>query len=207
MAESPHHFKMHRKHPMASSQSHTYPRDKSRTATTTQAGPHLPFSWLVSRWTVERDNAPLIQRCAMHLLELLLAAPVMFTVSGMIQQLVRLVGDLYEHMGRRARSGFDMFYFPGIVVGGVVLVLWHMCLARLSFLAIVGKAEQERLQESKATKEDYGEDPQQQGIPWNRILRRILVPAYLALALVLFFRHLAGQLFAPLVALLSHQPR
>ncbi|KAJ4289036.1 hypothetical protein N0V90_011378 [Kalmusia sp. IMI 367209] len=160
----------------------THPYAQNTPNTQLDDRPHSPFPSLTSRWRLARSNAHFAQRTAMRLLELCLAALALVVVPSTIQFFVRSLDTLYEVVGRRARSTFDELAWSSLVVGGGALVAWHAVLVALSYKAIIEKSVERK-----------------KGYTWGKILGRVLVPAYLVVALVGLFSTLASRIATPIV--------
>jgi hypothetical protein len=122
----------------------------------------------------------------MRVLEIIALAAAMFIVPTLIHQGVKSLDDVYELLGRRARSPYEpAIPWTSVVVAISILVVWHVWLGRMSYKTVV------------EGKRDGGMD----GISWGRVLGRIVIP----FLLVVFGVQFAHQLFvrvtspAPLV--------
>jgi hypothetical protein len=128
----------------------------------------------------------LARRAGMRALEVALLALALLVVPACIQHVVRALDTLSEVAGRRARTAWDDVSWWRVVVGGGVLAAWHAGLIALSFEAFAGHGRGRRR--------------------GSRVLGRVLVPAYLVVALVALFYTLATRLAAPLSHARSSTP-
>jgi hypothetical protein len=108
----------------------------------------------------------------------------MLLVPRMMHALVLCLDDLYEMLGRRAASPWEMQVLSGkgIVLGLVVMIVMHHVLVRLSYCAI--------LDEDGSTGEKGKQTAVQDPITWERVLMRIIVPLLLYGGLLLMFSRL-----------------
>ncbi|KAF2676909.1 hypothetical protein K458DRAFT_424403 [Lentithecium fluviatile CBS 122367] len=161
-----------------------------------------PFPTLTSRWRARRMNAQLPLRLGMRLVEIALMALAMFLLPSLIQYFVRSLDELYEVVGRRARSPFAGITGSKVLVGTLVFVICHVVLVRLGYVAFVGDegGEEKDKASEGILRTDAGMQRRGTRAPWSRILGRILLPSYLVLALLLYFYRVASSLLWPTFA-------
>jgi hypothetical protein len=135
---------------------------------------------LVSRWQHGKQNAAVPQRLGMRLLEVIALAGAMFIVPTGFHRIVQSVDEVYELLGRRARSPYaPQPPLMSIVVATMLLAGWHIWLGRLSYKAIM------------EDEDDKTRDSKQSQTSWGRILGRIVIP----LVLLSFGLHFVYMLF------------
>ncbi|KAF2708661.1 hypothetical protein K504DRAFT_352932, partial [Pleomassaria siparia CBS 279.74] len=122
-------------------------------------------------------------------------ACIFILLSRLTHQLVRCFDSVYDATSRRSRTEFEAVPWGRLAVGAVLLVSWHVWLARLSHVAIVearvrGEAERGgrggQVLESRADEE--------KSVSWGRILGRVLVPLFLACSGVVWSVKLTARL-------------
>ena len=132
---------------------------------------------LLSTWHTRKQQSALPARLGMRSLEVISVAAAMLVIPSLIQRLVRSVDDVYELLGRRARSPYVAVSWTSIVVAVVMLLGWHLWLGRLSYRVVL---------------EDSGEEEIGGGvgkgarISWGRVLGRVVIPLLLLVAAVHF---------------------
>jgi hypothetical protein len=142
-----------------------------------RSGPLRTLENLSSSWQQRKQYAAIPQRLVMRLLEVIALAGAMFIVPTSIHRAVQSVDEVYELLGRRARSPYgSSSSWMSVIVAAVLLTGWHVWLGRLSHKAILED-------ESEVSKE-------RRSSSWGRILGRIVVP----LLLLSFGVHFSYQL-------------
>jgi hypothetical protein len=144
--------------------------------------PLTAMDHLATQWHHSRQTTILPLRLAMRVLEIVALAAAMFIVPTFIHQGVKSLDDVYELLGRRARSPYEPAVpWTSVLIAVLVMTGWHVWLGRLSYKTVVeGKGD---------------------GVSWGRVLGRIVIP----FLLVVFGVQFAHQLFvrvtspAPLV--------
>jgi cell division protein FtsB len=143
---------------------------------------------LSSRWQQRKETAGFPQRLGMRIIEITILAAAMFIIPTTIHRIVQSLDEVYELLGRRARSPYAQAVpWTSALVATVLLLGWHVWLGRLSYKTII--EDQQKTSESKKR------------VSWDRILGRIVIP----LLLLSYGVHFAYQLFhrlanpAPLV--------
>jgi hypothetical protein len=138
---------------------------------------------LLTNWHVHKRETTFLKRLGMRGLEVVALATAMLIVPTIIHQGVRSVDELYELLGRRARSPYTGVSWIGVVVAVVLMLGWHVWLGRLSFRIIL-----EPLRTSKADDNASNDMPEQRDvrgqeerISWGRVLGRIIIPSLLSL--------------------------
>lgn len=174
---------------------------RAKEASPSPAPAWSPLPSLASRWRHTRASARLSLRIAMSLVELLLTACAMLVLPSLIQRLVRCADDVYEVVGRRARSRFEVLDRPKLAVGAGLLAAWHIVLVVLSWRAAAGDRRRGAAggggeEEERAASVRVGSKAAWQ---WGRVLHRILVPAYLFVALAVFLYNFSAHLLAPVL--------
>ena len=131
---------------------------------------------LPTRWQHHKAISPLPHRLAMRALEILaLAAAIFITPTG-IQRIVQSLDDVYELLGRRARSPYDgATPWASVLFAMGLLAVWHVVLGKLS----------------------YGwDDGGRKGRgSWGRLLGRVIIPGLLLVFGVRFGMSLLGRVW------------
>lgn len=132
---------------------------------------------LSTTWQNHRNTAALPQRLGMRILEIVALAAAMFIVPMSIHRVVQSLDDVYELLGRRARSPYSPSVpWTSVIIAVVLLAGWHLWLGRLSYKTIIESSENSR-SKSKVSR--------------GRVLGRIVIP----LLLLAFGVQFAYQLF------------
>jgi hypothetical protein len=123
----------------------------------------------LSSYQHHKSTANLPLHLAMRLLQVLALAAAMFIVPTLMHRIVQSLDDVYELLGRRARSPYEpAIPYTSVFIATVLLLGWHVWLGRLSYKTVVeGSGEKGR-------------------VSWGRVLGRIVVP-FLLLSLGLQF--------------------
>jgi hypothetical protein len=141
------------------------------------SGPLRTLENLSSSWQHRKQHAAIPQRLSMRFLEVIALVGAMFIVPTGIHRAVQGVDEVYELVGRRARSPYgSSSSWMSVIAAAILLMGWHVWLGRLSYKAIM---------------EDESEVSKQRRSSWGRILGRIVVP----LLLLSFGVHFLYQLF------------
>ncbi|KAF2821173.1 hypothetical protein CC86DRAFT_110150 [Ophiobolus disseminans] len=139
------------------------------------------LSSLSTRWHTHKKTSPLPHRLAMRILEIVALAGAMFIVPTGIHRIVQSFDEVYELLGRRARSPYTPATpWVSVLVAGVLLAGWQVCLGRLSYTAVM-EVEGARGRRS----------------PWGRVLGRIIMPILLLSLGVHFAYQLLGAVIRP----------
>jgi hypothetical protein len=163
-------------------------------ASPSSSNPINALDSLISNWDTRRHNANSIARLGMRILEVIALAAAMFIVPGLIHYGVQCIDEIYEVLGRRARSP----YAPSIpiisfAIAGVLLVAWHIWLGRLSYSAIMEQGAGQTKQKGAQTTEKTSE----KRVSWGRILGRIVIPLVLLSLAMNFSSQLIQRLANP----------
>jgi hypothetical protein len=129
------------------------------------SGPMRTLDSLSTSWQHYRNTAAISQRLGMRVLEVIALAAAMFIIPMFIHQVVRSFDDVYELLGRRARSPYSpAIPWRSVFVASVLLAGWHLWLGRLSYKTIV---------------ESNGDAGGKKRVSWGRVLGRIVLPLLL----------------------------
>lgn len=135
---------------------------------------------LLSSYQKHKSTASLPLRLSMRFLEVSTLAATMLIVPALIHRIVRSLDDVYELLGRRARSPYEpVVPWTSLFIATVLLVGWHVWLGRLSYKTVVeGSGGKGR-------------------VSWGRVLGRIVVPILLLLLWLQFVWELCHKLSCP----------
>jgi hypothetical protein len=97
----------------------------------------------------------------------------MYIVPTLIHSTVQSLDEVYELLGRRARSPYAL---SSILIASVLLVAWHVWIGRLSYKTVVEGSKRGS------------------GVSWGRVLGRVVVPVVLVVFGVDFAYGLSGRL-------------
>jgi H+/Cl- antiporter ClcA len=100
-------------------------------------------------------------------------ALVMFLVPRAMHALVLCLDALYEVLGRRAASPWELqaFYGFGVFGGLVVMVVMHCLLVRVAYCVILNDDQESSDREEKTRR--------QRAVTWEKVLMRIVIPMFL----------------------------
>jgi len=161
-------------------------------ATPSSANPINALDSLTSNWDTRRHNASPIARLGMRILEVIALAATMFIVPRLIHHGVQCFDEVYEVLGRRARSPYaPSLPIASFAIAGVLMVVWHVWLGRLSYSAIMEDG-------AGQTKQIKTQSASQRRVSWGRILGRIVIPLVLLSLAVKFSFQLVQRLANPL---------
>ncbi|KAF1850797.1 uncharacterized protein K460DRAFT_400835 [Cucurbitaria berberidis CBS 394.84] len=146
---------------------------------------------LLSTWHIHKQEANAGKRLGMRSLELLAVTGAMFVVPSVIQRLVHSLDDVYELLGRRARSPYATISWTGVIVALLLLLAWHVWLGRLSYRVVLEDGPARRAGERSSARDERVEQNTASGrVKWGRVLGRVVIP----LLLVVFAVHFVYQL-------------
>ena len=140
---------------------------------------------LYSTWNIKKRQANLPSRIGMFGVEALALAVPMYIIPTMIQHFVHSVDEVYELLGRRARSPYKTVSWISVILATALLACWHVWLGRLSYKTMVEEESSLDFKHKGAMKGVGGA-----GTSWSRILGRIVVPLFLFAFTVQFAYHI-----------------
>ncbi|EUC46307.1 hypothetical protein COCMIDRAFT_93202 [Bipolaris oryzae ATCC 44560] len=142
---------------------------------------------LLWNWHLHKRETTLFRRLGMHSLEIVGLSTAMLIIPLSMHRAVQGFDEMYDILGRRAKSPYARLSWVNIALAFVVLVGWHMWLGRLTYLTVLEsnideEKDEERNDEitaltSSAEKSNTGSGKGE--ISWGRILGRILIPLLL----------------------------
>jgi hypothetical protein len=150
---------------------------------------------LLTHWHLHKRETTFAKRLGMRSLEVISLAAAMLVVPATIHQGVRSLDEVYELLGRRARSPYTSISWLGIILAVVLMLGWHIWLGRLSYRTLLDKRVQ-YTDHAYTTSKEREQGKQEERISWGRILGRIFLP----LLLLLFGLHFAFQIAQGLVS-------
>lgn len=131
----------------------------------TSTDPMRTLDSLSTTWQHHKKTAAFPQRLGMRVLEVVALAAAMFIVPTFIHRVVQSFDDVYELLGRRARSPYSpAIPWTSVIISFVLLAGWHFWLGRLSYKTII------------ESNEDAGS---KRRVSWGRVLGRIVMPLFL----------------------------
>jgi hypothetical protein len=120
----------------------------------------------------------------MRALEITALAATMFIVPTFMHKGVTALDDVYELLGRRARSPYEVDVpWSSVVIAMVCMAGWHVWLGRLSYKTVV--------ESSSDGLEGKGR------ISWGRVLGRVIIPLLLVVFGVQFAVQVVGRVVRP----------
>ncbi|XPS78503.1 hypothetical protein M3J09_010514 [Ascochyta lentis] len=138
---------------------------------------HASRSTSVSR-TLLRYVTNTMKKISILLLKIVVMAAAIFFVPRTIHIVVQCFDDLYEMLGRRAKSPFEteMLWGSGALIAMAVLVVLHARLYRLSYNVILD----EDMDEDRRRERLHGRPTwKERKVTWERTLARIIIPGLL----------------------------
>jgi hypothetical protein len=136
---------------------------------------------LSTRWQHDKKTAPFAQRLGMRVLEVIALAASMYLIPTLIHHVVQSLDDVYELLGRRARSPYTPSTpWQSIAIALTFLLAWHTWLGRLSYKTIIEDNNSSKTHTS-----------------WGRILSRIVIPIVLVSSGVHFTYEVYSRLAQP----------
>ncbi|KAI4919146.1 hypothetical protein J4E85_009403 [Alternaria conjuncta] len=139
------------------------------------------FLSLISHWHVHKAETTFLKRLSMRGLEVVALAAAMLFVPVTMHRAVQGLDEIYELLGRRARSPYATTSWMSIAAAATMLLGWHIWLGRLSYRTIL-EAASTPLETSSTTEEkEYLKEKkvQEERISWGRILSRLVIPCLL----------------------------
>lgn len=134
----------------------------------------------------------------MRVLEVIAVTAAMFLIPTIIQQLVHSMDEVYELLGRTARSPYTSISWPSIVVAAVLLLGWHLWLGRLSYSVILEEESPVRCEDKgKSDGDEQTKKLKKARISWGRVLGRIVIPFFLLAFAAQFAYQLQRSLASP----------
>ncbi|CAI9631748.1 unnamed protein product [Alternaria burnsii] len=137
------------------------------------------FLSLLSHWHVHKAESTFLKRFSMRCLEVVALAVVMLFVPLTMHHVVQGLDEIYDLLGRRARSPYAVASWTSIALAAVMLLGWHVWLGRLSYRTILEAASipMEDATITPAEGQVFEERKSQQiRISWGRVLSRIVIP-------------------------------
>jgi hypothetical protein len=118
---------------------------------------------LISQWNTYRRTTSLPTRLLMRILELLLLTAAFYILPTFLHHIVQSIDDLYDILGRTARSPYTAVSGVSVGVGILVVLGWHVWLGRLGYKAML----------------DGGKEGVGRTGSWGRVLGRVVMPVFL----------------------------
>lgn len=117
----------------------------------------------------------------------------MLLIPRMLHVGVQCFDELYEVLGRRARSPWEprMLGGHGVVAGIVVMLVLHVALWRVCYGVILDEGEGPRVR-VRVGKEDSSQKIEE-GTSWERVLVRVIIPVLMFGGLLLMVWKLWGM--------------
>src|SRR3954462_2044731 len=92
------------------------------------------------------QSTPSLPRILTLPLKLLALTAAMYILPTLMHTITQSLSELYDLLGRRARSPYELDVpWVSVAVAGVVLVAWHVWLGRLSYIGIMEGSKGERV--------------------------------------------------------------
>jgi hypothetical protein len=142
---------------------------------------------LLTHWHSHKRKTTFFKRLGMRTLEIFALAAAMLIVPATIHQGTRSLNELYELLGRRARSPYTSFTWFSIFLAVALMLGWHIWLCRLSCHTIL-----EPLSIRPKGDEATAYEEAKRRISWGRVLGRVVVP-FLLLVLGMQFAWEIGR--------------
>ncbi|EMD62330.1 hypothetical protein COCSADRAFT_172804 [Bipolaris sorokiniana ND90Pr] len=159
---------------------------------------------LLWNWHLHKRETTLFRRLGMHSLEIAGLSTAMLIIPLIMHRVVQGFDEMYDILGRRAKSPYAQLSWVNIAFAFVMLVGWHLWLGRLTYLTVLesdvdeekddGRKDEITALSSSAERSKNGSG--KGGISWSRILGRILIP----LLLVTLGLHFGYQVCRQLIA-------
>ena len=141
-------------------------------------------------------------------LEILALAAAMLLVPTLMHQAVCALDDVYDQLGRRARSPWEKGKWLGVILGVAGLSVWHMWLGRLSWGVVLEGAKNKttdvgRIKGQRGMNENVEHDgandakSKMGSISWGRVMSRIVIPLLLVILATHFTYALVCKLKDP----------
>jgi hypothetical protein len=144
---------------------------------------------LLTHWHIHKRETSFIRRQGMRSLEVVGLTAAILIVPTIIHQGVQSLDEVYELLGRKARSPYATLSWLGIAIAVVLMLGWHIWLGRLSYRAVL---ETPRSPKEYEIANDEDERIIEERISWARIFGRIIIPSLL-LSLGIHFAWKLGQ--------------
>ncbi|KAF2849503.1 hypothetical protein T440DRAFT_480030 [Plenodomus tracheiphilus IPT5] len=149
----------------------TPPRHLTTSSTT---NPLTTLTTLQTSWHTTKRSSPLLARLGMRGAEILALAVIMLIVPLMIQSLVLCFGQLYEVVGRRARSPYTGSSWGSVDIAMGLMVGWVGVLGWLGYRVDFEGGR-------------VGGEKEGRSVSWGRVVGRIGIP----LLLIVLMGHFA----------------
>lgn len=140
-------------------------------------------------WHVHKRETTFFKRLGMRSLEVVALAAAMLMVPVVMQCAVQGFDEIYEILGRRARSPYAKMSWMNILLCVVLMVGWHFWLGRLTYCTVLeegkNEAEEEKKGEEGKSTETFGltdgkeRESEERRVTWGRVLGRAIIPALL----------------------------
>lgn len=129
----------------------------------------------LSQWHINKRDASLSKRLGMRSLEVVGVATAMLILPALIHSAVQCLNDLYELLGRRARSPYTQVSWINIFLAVLLLVGAHVWLGRVTSL---GSTSEHRavVEDTKTNVQDGGP---KKHVTWAEFLSRVVIPLIL----------------------------
>jgi hypothetical protein len=167
---------------------------------------------LLQDWHLHKRETTFFRRLGMHSLEILGLATAMLLIPLTMHRAVQGLDEMYEILGRQAKSPYAHLSWVNIVFAFVVLVAWHVWLARLTYLTVLdggpagdedeaatkGKRESGSTASSTSTEKSSSSSIKSENktVSWGRVLGRVVIPFLLVTLGLHFGYHVCRQLVA-----------
>lgn len=132
--------------------------------------------------TVVRNATQAATRLSIFLLKIVGTAIAMLLLPRAIHIGVQCLDDVYETIGRRARSPWEtqVLWGNGVMAGLAIMFVLHDLLRRISYSAILN----EDTEEEQARRREGGKTTWNRwNVTWERVLMRVLIPVLLFIGL------------------------
>lgn len=140
-------------------------------------------------WHVHKHETTFFKRLGMRSLEVVALAAAMLLVPITMQCAIQGFDEIYEILGRRARSPYEKMCWMDVLLCVVLMVGWHLWLGRLTYWTVLEGGTMEMEQEKNEKEEKSAEsselvdsketESEERRITWSRVLGRAIIPALL----------------------------
>lgn len=161
----------------------------------TMSTTHSRDNDFIGNWHLHKRKSPFVKRLGMHSLEVIGLAAAMLVVPLTMHRAVQGFDEMYEILGRQAKSPYARFSWINFSFAFMILITWHLWLGRLAYLTVLeGGADEKRVEarEGKSTVSSSSTTFESRvnlggkAISWGRLLGRIVIP-FLLITLGLHF--------------------
>jgi uncharacterized protein YneF (UPF0154 family) len=154
------------------------------TMATTHPRTHT-FVTHLSQWHVNKRETTFSKRLGMCMLEIVGVAMAMFILPWLMQCVVQDMDEVYELLGRRARSSHTSMSWISLILAMLLLLGSHVWLARLSYHTVLEsttikpRENSSDINTSTTIAPETGPKGSGHRVSWARILSRIVIPSLL----------------------------